>query len=289
MSSRAIMPGVFSSSRTSSFEPRIILFAKPITAVPVAMPTRACSCTFVRGTSAATASAIASRCAPHARHRPPALVGSRNRPGSYRRGPWPHMSLEALDQRADAHLVRVHHFAQVPPDRGGWRARSKRPDRRTGEGAAVLDRHDVSAPPTSGACHRIAGTLERRSQIGHHLEQPLTVAKRSREFLQVVVAELRQDVEANVVSFERPRVLSQTVPFELPGDPDLVRCAPCGNHARHRIHIELYAFIAVPRCLRCEVRHTCATSAGPLKAGTTFGAASNRRPRRSVEEFTATV
>jgi hypothetical protein len=147
----------------------------------------------------------------------------------------------------------------------------------------------VSAPPAGGACHRIAGTLDRRSQIGHHLEQPLTVAKRSREFLQVVVAELRQDVEADIVFFERPRVLSQTLPFELLGDPDLVRCAPCGNHERHRIHIDFYAFIGVPRCLRCEVRHTCATSAGPLKAGTTFGAALTEGLGVAWQEFTATA
>jgi hypothetical protein len=80
-------------------------------------------------------------------------------------------------------------------------------------------------PPSGGACLGIASALQRHPQIGDRLEQPLTVAKRHPELLQAVVAELRQDVEADVVFFERPRVLIQTLLFQPLGDPDLVGCA----------------------------------------------------------------
>jgi hypothetical protein len=46
-----------------------------------------------------------------------------------------------------------------------------------------------------------------------------TVGERHPEFLQVLLVELRQDVEADVVFLKRLRVLSQTLPFQPLGDP----------------------------------------------------------------------
>src|SRR5918996_823072 len=149
-----------------------------------------------------------------------------------------HMSLEALDHCGDAGLVGVHDVAQVlRMEAGGDCGRRNQ----TAEQERKLPPFWIDAtyrrPPSGGACYGMAGALQRHSQIGDRLEQPLTVAKRHPELLQVLVAELRQDVEADVVFFERPRVLTQTLPFQPLGDPDLVRCAPCGHHATESIQI----------------------------------------------------
>src|SRR5918995_6608400 len=156
-----------------------------------------------------------------------------------------HISLEALDHCGDARLVRVHHLAQVLRiEASGEFGRSDQVAEQERELPPFWIDTTYRRPPSGGAYNRIAGALQRHLQIGDRLEQPLTVAERHPEFLQVLVAEPRQDVEADIMFFERPRVLTQTLPFQPPGDPDLVRCAPCGHHATELIQI--LSIVALP-------------------------------------------